>query len=489
VPLFNAYVDPLWVVPQLGDRPFLYCVRDERQNRVNRIVHGRVNADGVLLGSSRAAFLNPVLFRDHRVFNLAVNGMQLREFNAYGHIFAAHLGPPKKVYAAFDFWGYVDQDGSGGDGTAQKARAIEVEAADRWYPFKQILDWEVARYSWQIVRRCTSASYQAHTFHYDGTRHAAPVKYDLWHEQSLLDQIDFFVDTLFSNAKFKADAGFRQKLTDLKRTFPSSEIVPFVLPITADLFLAEMAQGRLNDYFAWLEALIEEFGSVHYFAGLNALTHNTRNFYDAHHLRSEFTKPIVDILEGREFFRPDGFGQRLTTETFPRFRQALSEQVCREMPASSAERIQVSGCPPAVGVPSVREDAIFALSAAPPNWRFSMKKKMPSVETRGAALTLASQSGTTEYQIETDVIPVEPGQTYVIDFDIEAQTGQWSVGALDPETERWITLKPIGKSTDRRIFKAPVAQLQLVVALANQAPLASRAEIRRLRLLKLTRAE
>jgi hypothetical protein len=118
-----------------------------------------------------------------------------------------------------------------------------------------------------------------------------------------------------------------------------------------------------------------------------------------------------------------------------------------------------------------------------------MKKKMPSVETRGAALTLASQSGTTEYQIETDVIPAEPGQTYVIDFDIGAQTGQWSVGALDPETERWITLKPIGKSTDRRVFKAPVAQLQLVVALANQTPLASRAEIRRLRLLKLMRAE
>src|SRR4051812_13295159 len=166
IPLFNAYVDPLWVVPQLGDRPFLYCVRDERQNRVNRIVHGRLAADGILLGSSRAAFVDPAFFRGNMVFNLAVNGMQTVELIEYSRIFATHRGPPKKVYAALDFWGYVDLDGSGGAGAVQKARAIEAEAADAWYPIKQVLDWEVARYSWDVVRRCSRPSYPAPTFRY-----------------------------------------------------------------------------------------------------------------------------------------------------------------------------------------------------------------------------------------------------------------------------------------------------------------------------------
>src|SRR4051812_42695514 len=166
VPLFNAYVDPLWVVPQLGDRPFLYCVRDERQNRVNRITHGRLVADAILLGSSRAAFVDPAFFRGSTVFNLAVNGVQTVELIEYSRIFATHRGPPKKVYAALDFWGYVDLDGSGGVAAVQKARAIEAEAADAWYPIKQVLDWEVARYSWDVVRRCSRPSYPAPTFRY-----------------------------------------------------------------------------------------------------------------------------------------------------------------------------------------------------------------------------------------------------------------------------------------------------------------------------------
>ena len=490
VPLLNVYVDPLWVVPQLGDRPFLYCVKDERQNRVNRIIHGRVAADGLVLGSSRAAFINPAFFRDNAIFNLAVNGVKTSEFVEYSRIFAAHRGQPKKVYAAFDFWGYVDQDGTGGEGAVQKARAIEAEAADPGYPIKQVLDWEVGRYSLEVLGSCSSPSYRGHTFRYDGTRHAKPVHYDLWHEQLLLDQAVYFAETLFSDAKFKADWRFREQIAELERVLPTSEIVPLVLPITADLFLAEMAEGRLDDYFAWLEMLIQEFGSVRYFAGLNAFTRNVRNFLDAHHVQGDLTKAIADILEGRVEPRPDGFGQRLTAENFPRFRQALREQVCREARPLAGGPETVRGCPQQPLSPGeTHENTAFVLSVEPRNWRGSMKKKLPRVETSGAALVISSQPGTTEYQIETDVIAVEPGKTYIIDFDIAAQVGQWSVGALDAVSERWITLKPIGKAADRRVFKAPTAQVQLVIALGNSVPIASRAEIRRLALLKRTRPE
>jgi hypothetical protein len=483
-------VDPLWIVPQLGDRPFLYCVRDERQNRVNRLVHGRSDADAVLLGSSRAAFVNPAFFRDNRVFNLAVNGMQTIEYVEYGRIFAAQVAPPKKVYAAFDFWGYVDQDGTAGTGTVAKARAIEAEAADPWYPVRQILDWEVARYSWEVASKCSSSSYRGHTFRYDGTRHAKPVDYDLWHEQSLLQQAEFFVDNLFSDARFNADRRYREKLVALKRTLPGSEIVPLVLPITADLFLAEMAEGRLDDYFDWLETLVHQFGAVRYFAGLNAFTRNIRNFYDAHHVLGELTKSIVDILEGRAAPWPDGFGEILRPETLPRLRAALREQVCREARPLVGGPDAVRGCPrPTPPAGEAPEEAVFVLSAAPPNWRLSMKTKRPRVETSGPMLAVASQPGTTEYQIETDAIAVEPGKSYVIDFDIATQAGQMSVGALEPESERWITLKPIGKPTGRRAFKAPTAQVQLVIALNNPAPTASRIEIRRLELRKRASAE
>src|SRR6266403_168341 len=76
---FNAYVDPYWLMPTLGERSSIrYCVDDERQNKVNKMIYGGANADSVLIGSSRSAFFDTLYFHP-KAFNLAVNGLSTIE--------------------------------------------------------------------------------------------------------------------------------------------------------------------------------------------------------------------------------------------------------------------------------------------------------------------------------------------------------------------------------------------------------------------------
>ena len=105
--LVNAYVDPLWVLPKIGGRPLHYCVKDERLNKINRAVHGRLDTESVLVGSSRSAFMDTTAFESERVFNMAVNGVQPVEYGPMVEVYSRFVGKPKTVFVGVDFFGYA----------------------------------------------------------------------------------------------------------------------------------------------------------------------------------------------------------------------------------------------------------------------------------------------------------------------------------------------------------------------------------------------
>src|SRR6266567_9409621 len=109
---FNAYVDPYWIMPTFGERSGIrYCIDDERQNKINKIIHGGTNAKSVLIGSSRSAFFDTRYFHA-KVFNLAVNGLSTIEFSEYLRMFSQYFGTPKDIYLGFDFFGYLQEANS-----------------------------------------------------------------------------------------------------------------------------------------------------------------------------------------------------------------------------------------------------------------------------------------------------------------------------------------------------------------------------------------
>jgi hypothetical protein len=476
----NLLVDPLWTLPVVASRPFAYCVNDERVNKVNRMVHGRAKWDGVLVGNSRASFIDPTFFQTARVMNLAVNGMRVSEYIDYLKIFVRYNGVPRVAFIAFDF---ISQPG-GGDPEAiaaasKKALEIELESIAPLYRLEKTLDWSTAMYAARVILECDRPDYRHATHRYDGAERIRRQTYDAAHDAAVLDQAESFVRSTMLDTVFHPDQHFRERIRSLKAIMPGTQIVPVVLPITTRLFVNKMSAGRLEDYLSWLDELVAEFGEVRYFAGFNSFTEDLHNFYDGHHVYSDLTREIVDIVEGGKPPHADGFGRVLTGDNLAAFKASLREEVCGTVRPRIETPDFVRGCPDAKPLEGLKQE-IYALSPAAKNWTVATKSTRASVDEAG--VTIDSDPGLSTYQLMSPVIKVQPGRTYKVEASISVAAGGMSLGALDYEAGRWIALIPV-EVAQSWTFIAPHSQVQLVLALRNQSPVLSRATVSKLRLL------
>jgi hypothetical protein len=304
---FNAYVDPYWIMPTLGERSGIrYCVDDERQNKINKMIYGGANADSVLIGSSRSAFFDTRYFHA-KVFNLAVDGLSTIEFPEYLRMFSQYVGTPKDIYIGFDFFGYLQE----ANNLILVERAREKERISNKAGYRQNLLFDLGSFqkSLSTLTECSASSHEnIPTHRYDGVRLVgkAPRNPDI-----LKQQLKFFADLY----KKPVDPNFLEHIEQLKRVTADSKLHAYIPPISAELYETLVAAGRAEDYKKWLAILVGEFGSVIQFSGINSFTTNPENFYDAHHTYPDLTEKMIAILEGRRAADDDGFGKRITDQS------------------------------------------------------------------------------------------------------------------------------------------------------------------------------
>jgi hypothetical protein len=249
----NAYIDPLWIMPSLGDRPGMrYCVDDERQNKINKMIHGGVSVNSVLIGSSRSAMFDTRFFIGDRVFNLSVKGLRPVEYAEYIRMFAQHVGAPRDIYVGFDFFGYILEQGDGAWVDRAKEKEFASLAPD--YRPSRLVDLGNLKQSIKAFVRCTSAAYATiPTYRYDGVRSVSATPHN---KASIEEQLKFFRELY----KGPVDPNFRDHLARLKRITSGSTIHVYIPPLSAELFQTLMAAGRARDYRDWLGIVVEEFG-------------------------------------------------------------------------------------------------------------------------------------------------------------------------------------------------------------------------------------
>lgn len=301
----NAYVDPLWMFPRLGERPAIrYCVADERQNKTNKMIFGGAMADSVIIGSSRSEVFDTRYFRNETVANIAVNGMRPVEIAEYLRIYVRHAGMPKRVYVGLDFFGYLYE----GDESKTSAPEKERAALDSGYRVRSLVDFGLLQRSVRTIIECTYGVYTAGPLHrYDGVE---PTVKPSAHQQELVESQMAFFRTLYDRKK-PIDPMFRSHLQRIKQAAPGATIVAFIPPVRADVHRVMVTARGETDYHDWIGSIIDEFGSVVQFSGLNSFTENPANFYDTNHTYTPLTENMISILEGRQSADPDGFGQKL----------------------------------------------------------------------------------------------------------------------------------------------------------------------------------
>jgi hypothetical protein len=301
---FNAYVDPYWIMPAVGERSGIrYCVDDERQNKINKMIYGGTNADSVLIGSSRSAFFDTRYFRA-KVFNLAVNGLSTIEFSEYLRMFSQHVGTPKDIYLGFDFFGYLQEENV--IIWVERAREKERISTKVGYRLNLLFDLGSFKKSLSTLTECSAPSHDKVPSHrYDGVRLVGRAPRN---PNVLKEQLKFFAELY----KKPVDPNFVDHIKQLKQVTAHSRLHAYVPPISAELFETLVAAGRAEDYKQWLAILVAEFGSVIQFSGINYFTTDPENFYDVHHTYPDRTERMIAILEGRRAADEDGFGKTIT---------------------------------------------------------------------------------------------------------------------------------------------------------------------------------
>jgi hypothetical protein len=304
----NAYVDPYWFMAVFGERSGIrYCVEDERQNKINKMIFGGAKSDSVLIGSSRSAFFDTTYFTA-RVFNLAVNGLRPVEYPEYLRMYVKYVGIPRDVYLGLDFFGYILE--SNDNIWIEHARTKENAANATGYRFNTLLDLGVLKISVFTVTACTWRNwYSSPTHRYDGVRSVRVIPRD----PALLEsQLKFFAGLY--DMKTPTDGRYREYLERLKQVSPGSRFHAYIPPLSADLFHLLISTGRAEDYKRWLAILADEFGSVVQFSGINSFTIDPGNFYDTHHVFAERTRKMIEIMDGKRDPDADGFGRLISKE-------------------------------------------------------------------------------------------------------------------------------------------------------------------------------
>ncbi len=301
---FNAYVDPLWMFPAFGDRASLrYCVDDERQSKVNKMVYGGAGADSVIIGSSRTEVFDPRYFQNEHVINIAMNGMRPVELSAYLKIYARHVGIPKTVYVGLDFWGYLYAEG---EDVRTSAPDKERLALSPTYRINSVLDLGLLWKSVDTISVCSSEQHRPrHT--YDGVEEIT-LPYP-WEQEIVKAQLVDFEKSY--KPSVPPDPIFKAHLRAIREAVPGAVIRPFIPPERADLHRVLIETRGRHDYDDWIAAIVDEFGSVVQFGGINSFTENYANFYDTNHLYSRLTNRMIGILEGRVAPDSDGFGRTI----------------------------------------------------------------------------------------------------------------------------------------------------------------------------------
>jgi hypothetical protein len=336
----NAYVDPLWVLPDVVGRPLLYCVKDERQNKLNRVIHGVAPYDNIVLGSSRTVRIDPDGLSGPTL-NLAVAGAVPDEFTEQLRIYARHRAPPRRIYVGFDFFGYVANCTSAG--LVSELRQKASASGETLHAFARVADWGTAEYAIETLGECARRAgiVQRYTYDARGVLQKPPEE-RLRHEQTIHDSADVIVAGYFTPAHYAPDPRFRQHLQALREAAGDAATVPFVPPVSTALFLRKMSHDRLGGYIEFLQDLIAVFGALHHFGGVNDFTRDWTNFTDAHHIRPELSSRITSVLEGRSAPSADDFGTRLTRDNIAQFAGALADAICRD--SQSYPQRSMPGC-------------------------------------------------------------------------------------------------------------------------------------------------
>lgn len=279
IALLNYFIDPLWTFSHTNFFNAKQRDFNERHQKSNYLFFNRMqNYNGILLGSSRSTFIQQTDFKGMDIFNYAMNSMWPFEYEHYIN-FAKNIKGKDLDYIIIgaDFYGTMNPI----DLNFKEPAYYLTQTQSSFYRYKMLFNLDILQQSLKTIK--LNILNKSKIF-YDRN----VIKYQLTVNNS--EFIKRYTTNIirhtstFTDSKYVYNNNYIDILKKIKSQNPNSKFIVFTSPISADLFASIMLYtNRLNEYHQWLNNLIDIFGEVYCFMGINSITINLNNYPDDDH--------------------------------------------------------------------------------------------------------------------------------------------------------------------------------------------------------------
>ncbi|QPC47544.1 hypothetical protein [Mangrovibacillus cuniculi] len=325
VAAFNIYIDPLWMFGFSHENNDVQTTINEREQKVNRMVYQPFSYDALLLGSSRATYINQHDLAGDDVYNFAVSDMSFLEYKSFLQVAVEENGRHfDRVYIGVDFFKTSKQESK----LVGDMVAYAEEIRNPIYRWKQQVSLDVLDYARTNYRASTR---DEDVFVRNYTRDNVATAWKLSEEQVARDteaKVSRFRETFYGDS-YEYNPEYAEVMKELVELYPDTEFVIFTTPVAEPLLRAMAEEGRLPDYERWITELVEVFGGVHNFMTLNEVTRNWKqNYFDGHHAYEHVGTWIAQRMsDANASAVPQDFGLIVTEENLEQHLQSVENSL------------------------------------------------------------------------------------------------------------------------------------------------------------------
>ena len=317
----NYIVDPLWMFDHSNKLNQKQEGFDERQQRTNYIYFkSKGDFDGILLGSSRATFVNQNDFKNMNIFNYSSSSMQPFEYKGYIDFAKKVKGKDLKyIIIASDFYG------------TNIPKDIKFENPEFYigntlnFAYKSIFSIDAISKSIKNIKFSlfgTSMYYDRENIKYQDKVSEAD-RYKRYTENIKRHTLEL------SYPKYEYNNEYINILKTIKNENLNSKFIIYTSAVTSDLLVSIIKNGkRWEDYKRWLHELVEVFGEINHFMSINSITNNLENYPDDDHAYPSVLKLLANKLSNVENKNiPEDFGVLVTKDNIDEHLENLRKQI------------------------------------------------------------------------------------------------------------------------------------------------------------------
>ncbi len=321
----NYIADPLWLFNYDNKYNQKQLDFDERQQKTNYLYFkSKKDFDGILLGSSRATFINYLDFTNMNIFNYSANAMSPIEYKDYLDFAKKQKGEDLKyIIIGLDFEGSGIQKNS----QFEKPHFYIDKTTSFLYRYKMLFSLDLYKKSKEQIENYKN---------YDRYYNRENIKYQ--NKVSEEERQKRYDSTLKSHIKnlhypnYEYNNNYKNILKAIKDENPNSKFIIYTSAVTASLLVATIKEAdKWQEYKRWLYDTLEVFEEINHFMTINTITKNLQNYPDDDHAYPDVLKLLANKLsDTKNSSIPKDFGVKLSKDNIDTYLEDLEKQIRAE---------------------------------------------------------------------------------------------------------------------------------------------------------------